>query len=183
MTRRTDLQREAWRNLDPWRRRLLTSHRPDDVEQEAALCHSVMTALENVYGPREWTPAAARVEEGDGDGDGDEARGGDFAMTYGEIGEAFGISRERVRGIINTALQKLLHNAALSGLHEIMYGERAPVVAQLDRAMANAANAASREVAQATERDIARAQAAAAVPCAVPCVGLAANAMVLQRGR
>ncbi len=103
---RTPEQREVWEALNPWQRYLLTSHRPDDLERDLALRHSIGTALENVFGPREWTAAAARVEDGEAP-ERDPFPEPEYAMTYEEIGEVFGLSRERIRSIIQEALGKI----------------------------------------------------------------------------
>jgi hypothetical protein len=122
---RTEAQRAAWRALDPWRRHLLMSHLPDELEQEANLRASVTTALENVFGPREWSPAAARVAEGEPDPH--RPKGDDFAMTHREIGDEIGVSVERVRQIEQKALRKLRHPSRSRQLVEFMYGD-VPVV-------------------------------------------------------
>ena len=107
MRLRTDAQRHAWQSLSPYHRRLLMSHLPDDLERDASLRASISTALENVYGPREWDASVAVVDEGEeavdrGPKDGPE-------MTYEEIGDELGISVERVRQIAEGAMRKIRH--------------------------------------------------------------------------
>lgn len=106
---RSPAQRRAWRALSPHKRRILTSHRPDYFEGDMALRSSIMTALENVYGPRQWDATVAVLAEGeaeavdypapsDGEPDG---------MTLAEIGDHFGVSSARIMQIIAKALRKL----------------------------------------------------------------------------
>lgn len=110
--RRSLVRQRAWSSLSPNNRRILLSHRPDDFERDMALSHSIVTALENVFGPREWRADAARLEEGEED----ERRWpkeSEYAMTLGEIGDELGVSRERVRCIIASAFSKLRRDVKL----------------------------------------------------------------------
>ena len=103
----TPAQRQTWFKLSLNKRRILLSHRPDELEEELNMKASIMTALVNVYGPREFDQESVRVEEGDGEGERTGTESGP-EMTYDEIGAALGgLSRERVRMIINQALMKL----------------------------------------------------------------------------
>lgn len=109
--RRTDAQRDAWWELDPWRRRLLISHRPDELERDEALARETLADLEAVWGPREWGPDLATLAEGECERiDEDDAEWGDGMMTLAEIGAELDLSRERVRGIIDGALRKVRGN-------------------------------------------------------------------------
>ena len=70
-----------------------------------------MTALENVYGPRIWDATIAVIAEGDGEPP--KRRRNvepEYEMTLEEIGQHFGVSSERIRGIITAAMEKLRCN-------------------------------------------------------------------------
>lgn len=140
-------KRRAWAALTPHHRFLLMSERPDDLERDAGMRASVMTALENVFGPRVWSATCARVDEGDADEghrrDVRRPKAPEYAMTLDEIGEDLGLCRERVREIIESALKKLRHPSRSRVLHEFMYGEPLRYIAgpeaideSLDRARA-----------------------------------------------
>jgi hypothetical protein len=106
----TEAQRRAWVTLSPNKRRILVSHRRDEFEQEFATYVSIMTALENVFGPRIWEVKTADLAEGEVENETELnswKHECEPAMTYEEIGKEIGLSRDRVRHIEQIALKKL----------------------------------------------------------------------------
>ena len=122
------------------------SHLPDDIERDQNLRFSIGTALENVYGPRQWDATIALIAEGeaeavdwpthsDGEPDG---------MTLEEIGDHYGLSRERARGIIQKALWKLRQ---LPLVREMFLGYRHDNAGDIDAALRQALEDEEPEVA------------------------------------
>ena len=115
---RSEAQREAWRKLSPYHRFLIMAERPDDLEHEQSLRSDTLYGLESEFGPRQWDATVAILSEGeaeevdymtyaDGEPDG---------MTFGEIGEELGLSRERVRQMILQALRKMSEHPVIREL-------------------------------------------------------------------
>ena len=102
----------AWKKLLACQRKILVSHRPDDLERDQALRASILTALQNVYGPRTLGFEIARVEEGEDGGDETRwPRQDGPVMSYGEVGEVMGLSRGGVQALEARAFRKLRENA------------------------------------------------------------------------
>lgn len=103
-------QRNAWERLTPNQRRLLMSHRPDELERAESLRAEIVSDLETEFGPRQWEATLAVVAEGESEerepGRPSTASAPD-GETYEEIGRAFDLSPERIRQIEAGALQKL----------------------------------------------------------------------------
>lgn len=121
---RTQAQREAWRRLAPYKRRLIAAERPDSIEADLSLRSSIVTALENVFGPRVWDASLATLAEGEAD-EADLSPSGDqpWAMTYEEIGEVFGVSSSRIKQIERDAFRKLLKGPRYYILRELLYDD------------------------------------------------------------
>jgi hypothetical protein len=68
---------------------------------------SIFTALENVYGPREWNASLANIDEGEEDAEFRGPRADTAEMTYREIGEELGLCSESVRRIETLAFRKI----------------------------------------------------------------------------
>ena len=136
MTRRSAAQQAAWRRLPPRYRWLIASEHPDPIEQDENLTRDTMADMEAAYGPREWTAAAARQE--DGERDGDDGKESPYAMTLGEIGAVLGICGNRVREIEAGALRKLRHPSRLALISDKAVGEdlRDRTLAGVDAALA-----------------------------------------------
>lgn len=118
--RRTEEQRTQWRSLTPYTRRLLVSHRRDDLEREEAARRDTLHDLEEVWGPLQWDATVAVLAEGEPDGDERAPHGVEPEMTLEEIGVALGLSRGRIYQIEQQALRKLEQNAIV---HELVFGE------------------------------------------------------------
>lgn len=110
-----------WKQLSPNMRRLLVSHRRDELETEQDLLSGTMRDLETEFGSRTWPTSAAVVAEGE---DEDRRSEDDHAcMTLREVGDVLGLSPERTRQIQDGALRKL-RQYFLPLLQELFYGER-----------------------------------------------------------
>lgn len=112
-------QRWQWQRLTPNQRRLLVSHRRDELENEELDRRETLADLELEFGPQQWDATVATLAEGDNDG---ERRGGveDYEMTLGEIGFEMGLSSESIRIIQEKAFGKL-RNSPL--LRELFFGD------------------------------------------------------------
>lgn len=85
------------------------SHLPDELEREMLMRHSVHTALENVYGPRQWDATIAIIAEGESE-EADRMTVADAepdGASLREIADELGCSTTRVIQIISGALRKL----------------------------------------------------------------------------
>lgn len=97
---------EAWLDLPPWRRFLLMSERPNELEREEAYRVETLCDLGRQLG-RVITPlTAARVAEEDVE-ERVASLDEDYAMTLQEIADELGVSRVRVGQLIETALKKI----------------------------------------------------------------------------
>lgn len=123
MWRSTDATRRAWRSLSPNQRRLLSSHRNDELESEESMSRDAMSALEEAFGPRQWDVTVATLAEGEPDRD-DLKTDPPNEKTLRVVGNELGYSVERTRQIEQRALRKLRNDPLI---YELYFGEVRPV--------------------------------------------------------
>ena len=119
--------RERWALLSPWKKMLLMSERPNELERLEYYERRTMRALEWRYGDRQWDATVAVLAEGEAE-EVDRMTPADAApdgMTLDEIGAALaeeqgdwvGPSRERIRQIIKRAMGKLRQDPIMRELY------------------------------------------------------------------
>lgn len=119
--------RERWALLSPWKKMLLMSERPNELERLEDYERRTMRALEWRNGDRQWDATVAVLAEGEAE-EVDRMTPADAApdgMTLDEIGAALaeeqgdwvGPSRERIRQIIERALGKLRQDPIIRELY------------------------------------------------------------------
>lgn len=113
MKARTSQQRASWAKLSARHRKILLSHRRDDLEQTERFYQGVMKDLEMRFGDRQWDATLAVLAEGESDGSEDEGlegQPGDGCFTLHQVGIELGVGRDRARQIQEGALRKLRAN-------------------------------------------------------------------------
>lgn len=98
----TPKQQRAWRRLSPNKRRILTSHRPDEFERQEEMRREVFADLEETFGPRQWDATVALLAEGEPTVEG--STEGDHGMTFDEIGKELGLTRSGATQVYERAL-------------------------------------------------------------------------------
>lgn len=120
-------QERVWRRLTANQRRILLSHRPDELERDEVMRREIWRALESRLGARLWSASVAEQAEALED-EGQRRKDPFFAMELGEIGDALGLSKERVRQLIQRALEKLRANLESRSALEQLLDDTPPLV-------------------------------------------------------
>lgn len=104
-------QQASWHKLTPNQRRILVSHRPDEMERDEELRASTMSDLVAEFGPQQWDATLAVIAEGEGEQSDTRESGYCVDGCYlQEVADAIGLSRERTRQIEQDAMGKIRRN-------------------------------------------------------------------------
>jgi len=104
-------QQASWRKLTPNQRRILLSHRPDELERDEELQASTMSDLVAEFGPQQWDATLAVVAEGEWEQSDTRESGYYVDGCYlQEVADAIGLSKERTRQIELEAMDKIRRN-------------------------------------------------------------------------
>lgn len=106
----SESQRDAWYRLTPNKRRLLLSHRPDELEQAETLRAGVLSDLADEFGPQQWDATLAVIAEGEAGGEESRSDDEEAERTFAEVGQELGVCAQRVRQIQARAFEKLRRN-------------------------------------------------------------------------
>lgn len=121
-------QQASWRKLTPNQRRILVSHRPDEMERDEELRASIMSDLVAEFGPQQWDATLAVIAEGESEHfDTVPACRTNYygvplpdGCTLAEVGAELGVTKQRAMCIEAEAMRKLRKNPFAQELRDAL---------------------------------------------------------------
>lgn len=121
-------RRAAWYRLTPNQRRILLSHRPDELERDEALREGTMSDLVAEFGPQQWDATLAVIAEGESEHfDTVPACRTNYygvplpdGCTLAEVGAELGVTKQRAMCIEAEAMRKLRKNPFAQELRDAL---------------------------------------------------------------